>query len=234
MNRTAVFGVLAAGALVVGASSYAAGDGTRPIAACVDRSDGDVRIVGTRAACGQGERRVQWSQRGTTGARGPQGLAGPEGDAGAQGVPGAQGLPGGTGAPGVPGPQGRQGDTGAQGLPGELGAPGLQGEPGAQGPQGPQGEQGPAGEDGANGVLGLRVVSSVGNGAAGGISTVSCADDEIVIGGGAEILQPSSDGAALSVNGPQGVRTWGAKIATQLDGRPGQGTLKITAFCIPA
>lgn len=234
MDRTAAFGVLAAGALVVGASSYAAGDGARPIAACVDRSDGDIRIVSTRVACGQGERRIRWSQEGTTGARGPQGLTGPQGGAGAQGAAGAQGQPGDTGAPGLPGEQGRQGDTGAQGRPGELGAPGLQGEPGAQGPQGPQGEQGPAGEDGTNGVLGLRVVSSVGNGAADAIGTVSCAADEIVIGGGAEILQPSSEGAALSVNGPQGVRTWGAKIATQLDGRPGQGTLKITAFCVPA
>ena len=154
------------------------------------------------------------------GATGPQGPMGPAGPPGAAGAPGSFGEPG---------PGGPQGEVGARGPQGE------QGEPGPLGAQGPQGEVGPAGKDGVNPLLGLRVISEVGNGGSGSgaIHVVTCAINEVVIGGGAEIMQPGN-GASLSVNGPQDARTWGAKIATLPDGRQGQGTLKVTAICVPS
>lgn len=249
MKRMAVFGALVAGALVVGGSSYAAGsagNGGKPVAACVDSSSGTIRLIGLRAVCDRHERRIQWNQQGKAGTSGPQGLQGPKGDTGAvgpDGAAGSQGPQGETGVRGLDGATGAQGPQGQPGAGGPQGERGPQGEPGVPGPPGPpgppglpgaQGEVGPAGQDGTDVLLGLRVVSSVGNGAQGAIALASCADDELLIGGGAEILQPSNAGAALAVNGPQSERSWGAKIATLPDGRPGQGTLKVTAYCVPS
>lgn len=117
------------------------------------KSNGDLKVVESAAACKNNETHLTWNQTGVAGPVGPQGPTGPQGLQGATGAQGAQGL---TGAPGAPGP------AGPQGLPGSTGAQGPQGLTGASGPQGPIGPQGPAGPSG-----GPRAFGSVATGNGG-------------------------------------------------------------------
>ena len=120
------------------------------INACVNDSDGTLRIVAD-GVCRNKEHLLTWN------------IMGPAGP---------QGLPGATGATGATGPQGEQGLQGEQGEPGlacwDLNGNGV-GDPGedvkldglwdtadCQGPQGIQGEQGPQGETGAAGATGAQ------------------------------------------------------------------------------
>ena len=95
-TRAAIAGAFAAAvALTAGvalgttlvASEYTDAEGRYH--ACVQRENGNVRIVVPGAACRETESAIDWNQRG------PQG---PPGPAGAQGAPGPQGPPGADGA----------------------------------------------------------------------------------------------------------------------------------------
>ena len=79
------------------------------IRACVQKSSGQVRIIGATEVCRSTETPVDWSVGGSGGATGPTGPTGPQGPAGpagAQGATGPQGLPGADGAVGPTGPAG--------------------------------------------------------------------------------------------------------------------------------
>jgi lamin tail-like protein/collagen triple helix repeat protein len=81
------------------------------ITACVKKTGGQVRIVGSKASCRRGERALSWNTRGPAGERGANGAAGTPGPAGPIGAVGAKGD---TGPPGV---AGRAGPTGPAGAP---------------------------------------------------------------------------------------------------------------------
>ena len=161
------------------------------IHACVQRSSGQVRIVGVNGTCSGSEDPLHWSvvsagagaqglqgpmgppgPMGPAGPQGPQGQQGPAGPAGPSGPQGTQGETGATGPQGPMGPQGTQGETGltgATGLQGEIGPMGPQGPAGPQGEQGVQGEpglagaEGPAGPKGDSGLLGLTIHGPLGD-----------------------------------------------------------------------
>jgi hypothetical protein len=116
-----------------------------PISGCYNRSNGNLRIVGSAAECRNPEIFIQWNVAGP---------AGPTGPAGTNGVDGAPGPAGPTGATGPMGPTGSTGATGPQGPAGPAGANGVDGAPGAIGPQGPTGPAGPAGTNGVDGAQG--------------------------------------------------------------------------------
>jgi hypothetical protein len=126
-QRTAI--ALAIIVPVVGAASWvsAGQDGPVPIQACVDRQNGQVRIVSPGDRCRTNERSVEWNiegPAGSAGAAGPTGVTGPQGD---RGPAGPAGAPGEAGPPGPPGPSGGTGDTGPAGPSGEPGPPGISG-----------------------------------------------------------------------------------------------------------
>src|SRR5262249_7198782 len=117
---------IAAGAAVV----QAQGGYSNVIHACVQYSNGNLRLLGAHEKCGRHEGSLEWNKMG------PQGPAGPAGPQGASGPAG---------------PQGPAGPAGGQGPAGPAGAQGPAGPQGAQGPAGPQGVQGPAGPQGQMG-----------------------------------------------------------------------------------
>lgn len=124
--------LLVPAALVVAAGvAFATDDdssaGSKVIRACVNDTNGRVRIVAEKSGCRQHELAVVWNVQGPKGDPGPTGPPGPEGP---RGPAGADGMVGPAGAPGPAGPAGAQGTPGAQGL---------------QGPQGPQGPKGDSG-----------------------------------------------------------------------------------------
>jgi len=83
--------------------------------ACVNNSNGTIKIVPPNTACPNNSMLVSLNQAGPQGPAGPPGPTGPKGDTGA------------TGATGATGPTGPKGDTGATGA---AGATGPQGPPG--------------------------------------------------------------------------------------------------------
>jgi Collagen triple helix repeat (20 copies) len=138
----------------------------------------------------------------------PNEVAGPEGPTGAQGATGAQGV---QGAPGAQGPQGPQGATGSPGRAGPQGATGLTGK---------QGVPGPAGPVGATGTIAASIVTSgttvlsaadppVGATVA---ATATCPQDEISLGGGAQVSATGLDGknVVLRSSFPTGTNGWRA------------------------
>ena len=142
---------------VVGAASWvwATEDGaSATIHACVDRKNGQVRIVSAGEACRNSESAMQWNAEGPAGPRGPGGPAGPQGASGAAGPHGDRGPAGPAGDPGTAGPQGESGPAGPQGETGPQGEPGPAGPKGDAGPAGPAGSQGDAGPAGAAGPAG--------------------------------------------------------------------------------
>jgi hypothetical protein len=92
----AATGMVAAAATAAGA--YAAGTGGASISACV-RSHGGGLYEAHR--CAGHDRRLQWSQRGSSGHSGPAGPAGAAGPTGARGLTGPAGAPGPQGDPGT-------------------------------------------------------------------------------------------------------------------------------------
>lgn len=136
------------------------------IHACVQRSSGQVKIVGVNGTCAGSEDPLHWSvvsagagAQGLQGPVGPMGPSGPTGPMGPAGPQGPQGSQGPAGPAGATGPQGVQGETGPMGPQGPAGPQGTQGDTGAAGAVGPQGEigpMGPAGPAGPTGPQGLQ------------------------------------------------------------------------------
>ena len=80
-------------ALATGATLVtAANDPTEQMYACVQKTNGAMRLVGKDDTCGSSERKVSWS------IQGPQGLPGADGENGQNGLPGSQGPEGDPGA----------------------------------------------------------------------------------------------------------------------------------------
>jgi hypothetical protein len=166
--------------LLAASATWALAETNGVIYACVNASDGTLRIVSSPAQCKKNETLLSWNimgPKGDTGATGPQGLQGPQGvqgpkgdtgaigpqgpkgDTGAIGPQGPQGVTGATGPQGPAGPTGLKGDTGATGAQGEVGPAGQQGETGPIGQQGLQGEPGPKGDIGPAGPSGPGLIS---------------------------------------------------------------------------
>lgn len=124
-----LFGSITGGVVVAGAIDRA----PTAVRACVHRTTGALRVVGSAGECRAGERYLTWSLAGTPGRpgpAGPAGRAGPVGPSGKTGAPGPAGAPGAAGAPGLagaPGPAGPPGPTGLIGPPGPPGPPGADG-----------------------------------------------------------------------------------------------------------
>jgi hypothetical protein len=110
--------------------------------ACIQKKNGQMRIVGDAGDCRVSEIAVIWN---VIGPQGPQGV--PTGATGSQGP---------IGPVGAQGPQGLKGDKGATGPQGPIGLTGATGATGAMGPAGPEGPQGPKGDTGATGPQGLQ------------------------------------------------------------------------------
>lgn len=110
--------------------------------ACVNRTNGNLRVVEPGSACRRHEDAIDWNRIGPRGLRGPQGEQGEQGPRGPAGPQGEQG------------PRGPQGDTGPRGPEGDRGATGPQGETGAQGATGPAGPKGDTGAPGPAGPMG--------------------------------------------------------------------------------
>jgi Collagen triple helix repeat (20 copies) len=179
VHRTAF--ALATVLAVPGATAWASSAHDRPtdrIHACVDRQNGQVRVVSPEDACRRHEQALDWSRQGPAG---PAGAAGPQGDTGPAGPKGEAGAAGPQGGTGPAGPKGEAGAAGPQGDAGPKGEAGAAGPPGAVGPAGAQGSTGPAGPQGSTGPRGATgPAGSVGPagpqgepgpaGAAGGIS----------------------------------------------------------------
>src|SRR5438105_15209075 len=99
-------------------SSASGASSTSTLTACVNQTNGNMRLVGSASECRQHESAVTWNvegQAGPTGPTGPTGAQGPQGPTGATGATGPQGAQGPTG------PQGATGPTGPQGPPGVSG-----------------------------------------------------------------------------------------------------------------
>src|SRR5688572_6221475 len=151
--------ILAGTAVPTDALAHAGVSDPTVVHACVHRSSGQVKIVGVNGSCTAAEDPMHWwvsapqgaGTQGTPGPMGPMGPQGPAGPAGPQGATGPAGPTGAQGPQGETGPAGPAGATGAQGATGPQGPQGIQG---LQGPQGPQGEMGPAGPTGAQGLQG--------------------------------------------------------------------------------
>lgn len=81
---------------VVGAASWvsASEDSLPSIHACVDRKNGQVRIVGDSDGCRRHEDVREWNTEGASGPQGEAGPAGPPGEPGPAGPQGAAGISG--------------------------------------------------------------------------------------------------------------------------------------------
>jgi hypothetical protein len=106
--------------VALGGSSLAAiggnhGSDRKVLHGCVDKRDGQLRIVSRPSGCGQSERAISFRKQGR---RGP---AGKPGKAGARGLAGAAGPKGDLGAAGPQGPAGPQGERGPAGATGPQG-----------------------------------------------------------------------------------------------------------------
>jgi hypothetical protein len=126
------------------------------ISACVNKSNGAVRIITPGAtpngdrngeneddrsprSCTKNETLLTWNSQGIPG---PQGATGATGATGVNGAAGATGANGAVGATGATGPTGATGATGVDGATGATGSSGPKGDSGATGATGPQGPSG--------------------------------------------------------------------------------------------
>jgi hypothetical protein len=123
------------GGLVTAAASRNDASEESVIRACVNNTNGQVRIVDSDR-CRHNEHAISWNVQGPAGAPGP---AGPPGPAGATGPAGPAGPKGDRGPTGATGPVGAVGPTGAAGPAGPAGPAGAAG---ARGPTGPKGDPG--------------------------------------------------------------------------------------------
>jgi hypothetical protein len=116
-SKTVKFGVAAAvtAAVGLGAAVATAVTPNTPLQACVNTTNGNMRLVPVGTDCNQPEAPVTWNvegpagPQGTTGAPGPAGPAGPDGPAGPPGPAGPAGADGEDGATGPAGPPGPAG-----------------------------------------------------------------------------------------------------------------------------
>jgi hypothetical protein len=168
-----------AGTIIAGGFAYAESTGNT-IYGCVDKSTHVLRVVGVTTTCKSVETKISWNRQGPAGA---DGLTGPAGPAGARGPQGLQGAKGDAGPHGLRGPKGDTGPQGPKGQDGKDGAQGSKGDDGKQGPAGPKGEDGKDGKDGASGTKG-HTISRTFTITEAGDSSVSCASNEVVTGGG--------------------------------------------------
>ncbi|MEX0674161.1 MAG: lamin tail domain-containing protein [Gaiellaceae bacterium] len=108
MGRKLAWIVAGAAIALTAAAGLAAAQGKQDgtVQACVNRTNGLVRVIGPSADCRKRERALSWSVRGPQGPPGPAGPAGPAGPQGESGPAGPQG------APGPEGPAGPQGEPG--------------------------------------------------------------------------------------------------------------------------
>ena len=171
-NKNRLFIILGLALFLLGTSATwvfaSSSDGT--IHACMNPSDGTIRIVSDPANCRKNERLLSWNIMGPKGDKGDPGPAGPAGPEGPAGKDGATGPAGPAGTNGLAcwdlsgdGIQDAVEDTNqdgkwdaadCQGPQGATGASGPEGSPGPAGPQGPQGEQGLQGLRGEQGIQG--------------------------------------------------------------------------------
>lgn len=122
-RRAVLVAVAAAAVLAAGVAYSAGGSGSSTLTACVNDTNGNMRLVGSAGDCRQHESAVTWNAEGQTGTTGPTGPTGPQGPTGATGATGPQGP---TGAQGPTGPQGPAGPTGPQGPTGADGVSGYE------------------------------------------------------------------------------------------------------------
>ncbi|MBC2931961.1 hypothetical protein [Nocardioides sp. zg-1228] len=87
-----LLGLLATLTVAVGAATGAGR--TSAVKACASKSDGSLRLVGTKKSCRRGEQAVTWNKRGVPGSDGVDGTNGAAGAAGAAGERGPAGAPG--------------------------------------------------------------------------------------------------------------------------------------------
>ena len=88
---------VAALVLGFGIAQAAVPNSSSVIHACYNKQTGRLRVVGSSASCGPGERSLAWNQNGPSGPPGPRGSTGspgPSGPAGSTGSPGPSGPPG--------------------------------------------------------------------------------------------------------------------------------------------
>ena len=122
-RRAVVLVGAAVAAIAAAGVAYSSGGGSGTLTACVNDTNGNMRLVASASDCRQHESAVTWNAEGQTGATGP---TGPQGPTGASGPTGPQGVQGPTGPQGVQGPTGPQGATGPQGPTGADGVSGYE------------------------------------------------------------------------------------------------------------
>jgi hypothetical protein len=123
-RRRAVLLAVAVAAIVSAGVAYSSAEsGSSTLTACVNDTNGNMRLVGSASDCRQHETAVSWNAEGTagptgptgaTGPTGPQGATGPQGPTGADGVSGYEIVsasadigPGGSAAGTIPCPAGK-------------------------------------------------------------------------------------------------------------------------------
>jgi len=89
-----IAGALAAVVLAAGGAMASIPGGDGVIHACVNGTNGGVRLVDPANGCRQSEESTSWNQTGQAGSQGQPGPRGPEGPAGPGGPPGADGVSG--------------------------------------------------------------------------------------------------------------------------------------------
>jgi hypothetical protein len=96
-RRVVLAGVVVAAIVSAGVAYSSGGSASSTLTACVNETNGNMRLVGSASDCRQHESAVTWNSEGTAGPTGP---TGPQGPTGARGATGPQGP---TGADGVSG-----------------------------------------------------------------------------------------------------------------------------------
>lgn len=113
-SKTVKFGVAAAvtAAVGLGAAVATAVTPNTALQACVNTTNGNMRLVPVGTDCKQPEAPVTWNVEGPAGPQGTAGAPGPAGPAGPPGPAGADGEDGAAGPAGPPGPAGADGADG--------------------------------------------------------------------------------------------------------------------------
>jgi hypothetical protein len=97
-HRRAVLAVAVLAAIVSAGVAYSSGgSASSTLTACVNQTNGNMRLVGSASDCRRHESAVSWNAEGMAGPTGPTGPQGPTGATGAtgqQGAPGADGVSG--------------------------------------------------------------------------------------------------------------------------------------------
>jgi hypothetical protein len=243
-SRRAVAGVCAGvvvGTVIAGGFAYAESAGNA-IYGCVHKSTHVLRVVGVTTTCQSTETKISWNRQGpagadglagpvgATGARGPQGLQGAKGDTGPRGLrgdAGPRGLQGLKGQDGKDGAQGPKGEDGKQGPAGAKGEDGKDGKNGEDGKNGKNGEDGKDGKDGTSGTT-AHTISRAFRITDDGDSTVLCASNEVVTGGGyiataLNLFEPM--GSAPIGNG------WTVRMHKGGGDTPSSATFTVYAIC---